>query len=103
MNDQDFIAKLNKYPDLKSRFRELLNVVENSSNDLDRADDAEDRVTQELQKMGHELLTNWALNQEGKKYRESFSKKNQNCIQKKTLLAQQVWGHRALGENINRK
>lgn len=83
MNDHDFNERLNKYPDLKNRFKELLNVVENTNNDLDRADDAEDRVTQELQKMGNELLTNWAVKQEEKKYKATASNKSLKFHSKK--------------------
>lgn len=75
MKEQDFITRLKKYPSLETRFKELLDIVENSAGDLDKADDAEERVTQELQKMGNSLLCNWALNQEEKKYQEALSKK----------------------------
>jgi hypothetical protein len=75
MKEQDFITRLKKYPSLEIRFQELLDIVENSAGDLDKADDAEERVTQELQKMGNALLGNWARNQEEKKYQETVSKK----------------------------
>ena len=64
MNEQDtqLINRLNQHPSLRQRMEELLNVVENTNGDCEKADDAEQYVIDELRKMGNEALTCWADN-----------------------------------------
>lgn len=58
--DLFFIDRLNRYPQLRERMEALLNVVENTAGDCTKADDAEQRVIEELRKMGNEALHGWA-------------------------------------------
>lgn len=58
--DQLFIDRLNRHPKLRERMEALLNVVENTVGDCTKADDAEQRVIEELRKMGNEALHGWA-------------------------------------------
>ncbi|MCP4015684.1 MAG: hypothetical protein GY735_06145 [Delftia sp.] len=53
--------RLNRHPILKSRVGYLLNIVENSSEITEKADDAEFRVTDELRRMGNEILHDWGI------------------------------------------
>jgi hypothetical protein len=62
--------RLNKHPVLKARMESLLDVVENTAGDLEKANAAEKRVIQELQQMGNEVLHSWARTQEQKKSEE---------------------------------
>jgi hypothetical protein len=57
-------ARLNAHPHLKARIEELLGIVENAEGDVQKADEAERRVIEELRHLGHELLTDWASGQE---------------------------------------
>ena len=57
------IERLSRYPELKTRVEQLLDVVENTRGDIELADDAEQLVVDELRGMGGELLQGWAANQ----------------------------------------
>jgi len=64
MNEQDtqLINRLNQHPSLRQRMEELLNIVENTKGDCEKANDAEQYVIDELRKMGNDALTCWADN-----------------------------------------
>lgn len=53
------MRRMRAHPELKARFEEMLSLVENSAEDIIKADDAQRRVTEELDRMGNELLTAW--------------------------------------------
>jgi hypothetical protein len=61
------IKRLEKYPHLRDRFEAILNIAENTTGELERADDAEMKAIEEVRKIGAELLRTWASNQEMKK------------------------------------
>lgn len=52
--------RLLKHPSLYARIDQILSIVENPDRKLRRADDAEDRVIEELRELGNEVLTQWA-------------------------------------------
>ena len=52
--------RLREHPHLYERISRLLEVVENASGDVVKADEAEQRVLEELRKMGQEALQSWA-------------------------------------------
>ncbi len=58
--EEDFFQRLQRYPDLQARFEELLKVVENASGDVVKADEAEERVFQEIRLLGRQALQTWA-------------------------------------------
>ena len=60
-----FIAKLHEHPELQERFEGVLAVVENADGDTLTADDAEQRVVEELQQLGREALECWAKRKAG--------------------------------------
>jgi len=65
LSNQEFLNKLEQHPELLGRFKKLLLLVEGTGKDEIRlADAAEDAVTENLQKLGNELLRNWAVEQE---------------------------------------
>jgi hypothetical protein len=63
INDEELIKRLNHHPVLRARITSLLDVVDDVGNDLKRADDAEDRVVDEVRRMGQEALQTWAQTQ----------------------------------------
>ncbi|MBA3715772.1 MAG: hypothetical protein H0W76_25545 [Pyrinomonadaceae bacterium] len=57
---ETLVARLEKHPHVQARIGALLDVVENSSGDVAKADEAEQRVAEELRQLGHEALQAWA-------------------------------------------
>ncbi len=47
------MERIEKQPALLKRFEQLLNIVENSTGDIQKANEAEMRVIKELREMGH--------------------------------------------------
>jgi hypothetical protein len=63
---QDFLERLQRHPDLHAEFAALLDIVENASGDASKADDAEERVAHELQRLGQQAIISWALRKQQK-------------------------------------
>jgi hypothetical protein len=55
--------RLNYHPELKARIETLLSVVENAEGDLVKANEAEQRVVEEIQQLGQTALQGWASRQ----------------------------------------
>lgn len=62
--------RLEAFPKLKKRVESLLAITENAGDAIEKANEAEARVIQEIRQMGHEALSGWAENQAAKKERE---------------------------------
>ncbi len=60
MSEVELVERLREHQELKERFEELLGVVENAKGDAVKADEAEERITQELRKLGQSALQGWA-------------------------------------------
>jgi hypothetical protein len=63
----DLESRLNRHPHLRARIESLLDIIDNAGDDLEKASAAEQRVIEELRKMGNEALHCWGENQERKK------------------------------------
>jgi hypothetical protein len=72
--------RLNRQPELKARIEELLSAVENADGDLEKANDAEQRMIEELRKIGQTALQAWATGQ-NKKQSESFNQEHSQARQ----------------------
>lgn len=59
-NEIGFMQRLKEHPELQERFAVLLAVVENADGDSLTADEAEQRVVEELRQMGQSALQAWA-------------------------------------------
>ncbi len=59
--------RLEKNPDLLKRVESILDIVENKYDDMERADDVEECVISEMQKLGHNVIEGWAKNPSTKK------------------------------------
>ena len=85
----DFMKRIEKQPALLKRFEQLLCIVENSTGDIQKANEAEMRVIKELREMGNEVLTAWGeqqvniltQNHKGKEGCYQAGKKNSAGIQ----------------------
>ena len=62
------------HPEVRARFERMLDLIENAAGDVEKAAEAERRVTEELRQMGNEVLHGWARRQEQKK-EDEFNKK----------------------------
>jgi hypothetical protein len=56
----EFLARLQRHPELQAKFDLLLDVVENADGDANKADEAEQRVFEELRQMGQQAMQAWA-------------------------------------------
>jgi hypothetical protein len=63
ISDEDIVRRLNEHPELRERVAALLLVVQDEAGDLKRADAAEQRLTQELRRMGQDAMQAWAQQQ----------------------------------------
>jgi hypothetical protein len=52
--------RLREYPELRARIEALVEIVENEGGDVVKADDAEDRVVEEIRRIGQEALQGWS-------------------------------------------
>jgi hypothetical protein len=55
--------RLNCHPELKTKIESLLVVVENAEGDLVKANEAEQRVIEEIRQLGQAALQEWATQQ----------------------------------------
>ena len=60
MSDQEMLSRLSAHPQIRNRIASLLGAVDDSAGDLKLADDAELRLSQEIQRMGQEAMQAWA-------------------------------------------
>ena len=59
----DLSTRLEKHPQLRARVGQLLDLCEDCAGDLRKADEAEQRVIEQLRALGHEVLEDWATGQ----------------------------------------
>jgi len=60
----DFEERLNRHPVLKERLSSILNIVEDSGGNYDKADEAELIIIEKLRSFGNELMHEWASGKE---------------------------------------
>ena len=63
LSNEEFLAFLEKHPDLRDRFASIVSAVENSEGNLKEADAAEERILEEMRLWGREALQGWAEKQ----------------------------------------
>jgi hypothetical protein len=78
--------RLKDQPELRAKVESLLEVVENAAGDVEKAAEAERRVTEELRQMGNEALHAWARRQGEKKENEFADKAGARRKVKKTSI-----------------
>jgi hypothetical protein len=64
--DQELLNLLNRRPDLKKRVKSILSIASDEGEGIVKADEAEERITEEVRRMGNEALTGWAESRIGK-------------------------------------
>lgn len=63
ISDEEILTRLRRHPQIRSRMASLLGAVEDAAGDLKRADDAEDHLIEEMQRLGQEAMQAWAQGQ----------------------------------------
>ena len=81
---QSLEERLKDLPEVRARFERMLGVIENAAGDVEKAAEAERRVTEELRQMGNEVLHGWARRQEQKKEEKFNDREGVNRKEKKT-------------------
>ncbi|MBA3604342.1 MAG: hypothetical protein H0W50_12070 [Parachlamydiaceae bacterium] len=92
-DDLKFLKKLSSNPALRRRFEEILNIAHNTSGELITADEAEEKTIEEMQKLGQEVLSEWAISQH-ENVLQAAKKENPKAIKhkKKTSIGNQHMG-----------
>jgi len=78
MDDKVFLAHLNKYPALRKRMEEILNVAGDLTERLNLADDAEGALIENSRHLNREVLQAWASNKAGQAAAQ-FEKKHKKA------------------------
>ena len=86
MDDELFLARLNKHPALRKRMEAILSVSEDLTESLALADDAEDALIDHGRALNREALQAWALNKANqsapqfeKKHKRASKDVKKNC------------------------
>jgi hypothetical protein len=82
VRERSLEERLNAHPHLRDRFYQILSIAEDSDGEINKADEAEQRVIDELQRLGQEVLEDWAA-----------SKEKQSAEQLKIASDRKVSGH----------
>jgi hypothetical protein len=92
--------RLREYPELRARFEEMLAIVENADGDIVKADEAEERVIQELRQLGQSALQEWAERKQRRVQRECEGQNGVTRKVKKTVLVHAAGTDRDRGTNL---
>lgn len=61
-----FIKKAEKHPEVFEQIERILEIVEDETGEAMTADQAEELLVQELRKMGHDALQEWAIEKQSR-------------------------------------
>jgi len=92
--------RLKEYPELRKKFEMLIEVVENDAGDIEKAAEAERRVTEELRQIGNEVLNVWGRKQSVRKENETANVPGMQRKLKKTSTGRRDTGS---GHSANRR
>jgi hypothetical protein len=70
-DDQKILRALKDNPDLRACFLEMVDITQDTANQLNRGDDAEEAVIQAIRKTGSVLLKEWAQSKADKAAQEA--------------------------------
>ena len=84
VGERNLLERLEKHPELKERFAMILDIVENASGDVEKADEAERRAIEAVRQLGQEILQGWAQRQHQKKEHECDQNVELSRKEKKT-------------------
>lgn len=63
MNDREksFEERLNAHPELRARFEQILELIEDVDEQVNTADEAEERAIEEVRRLGNEIVHEWSV------------------------------------------
>ena len=94
--------RLREHPELQAKVESLLAVVENAAGDVEKAAEAERRVTEELRQLGSEALHSWARRQAQWKEEEVAQPPGVQRKEKKNVYWQTRYGQIEVAEQVFR-
>ena len=83
--------RLRDLPEVRARVERMLDLIENAAGDVEKAAEAERRVTEELRQMGNEVLHGWARRQQQKKEEEYNTQAGVHRQRKKNSTGTRGW------------
>jgi hypothetical protein len=86
LSPQDFLDRLQRHPDLLAEFEVILDIADNSDGDVVKADEVEERVSQELQRLGQRVIQSWASRKHQKLEAESDARSDLTRKEKKDSI-----------------
>jgi hypothetical protein len=75
-----------EHPELQQRFEMILDIVENTGGDVEKANEAERRAIEAGRQLGNEIVQGWAQRQHQKKEAECAQRPDVNRKEKKTSI-----------------
>src|SRR5499433_3846012 len=99
-NPSEFLARLQRHPELQAKFDALLDVVENAAGDANKADEAEQRVFEELRQMGQQAIQAWAERKQQRLESDCDARSDLARKQKKASLADPLRTHPDSGADL---
>jgi hypothetical protein len=58
--ERQLIERLREHPELMEHFRTILEITASAAGPLQRADEIEERLLQEMRRLGHATMESWA-------------------------------------------
>lgn len=62
--ESQFIEQLREHPEMMTRFQSILEITRQAEGPLKTADEVEELVIQEMRRLGHVTLSQWAVEAE---------------------------------------
>jgi hypothetical protein len=60
------LHQLRQHPEMMARFESILNLASNTESPLQTADEVEDLLIQEIRRLGHATMSQWAIGAEAR-------------------------------------
>lgn len=86
-NSSEFLARLQRHPELQAKVDALLDIVDNASGDALKADEAEQLVFEELRLLGQQAIQAWAERKQQRVEADTDARSDLARKQKKASLA----------------
>ena len=80
---EDLVERLNRHPEFRDKVEELLDIADNKSGDVNKADDAEDLIWEELRELGQKIMRDWPVRKHDRLVEESENRKELSKREKK--------------------
>src|SRR5829696_4108257 len=84
LSPQDFLTRLQAHPELQAEIEDILNLVDNAGGDALTADQVEELTAERLQRLGQQVVQNWAQRKHDLLQTESDARSDLSRKQKKT-------------------